>query len=68
MVNSYCFTKQFTQGRRIDTLGRPGGEAFAIMLTGCGLRCGDRIAEDCRVRISSIDPCPAGTGSWCQQL
>lgn len=46
--------------RRIDTLGRLGGEEFAILLTGCDLRGGNRVAEDCRVRIASIDTLPCG--------
>lgn len=46
--------------RRIDLLGRLGGEEFAILLTGCDLRGATRVAEDCRVRIASIDSQPSG--------
>jgi diguanylate cyclase (GGDEF)-like protein len=46
--------------RRIDHLGRLGGEEFAILLAGCDLRHATRIAEDCRVRIASIDTQPSG--------
>jgi diguanylate cyclase (GGDEF)-like protein len=46
--------------RRIDHLGRIGGEEFAILLAGCDLRQATRIAEDCRVRIASIDTQPSG--------
>lgn len=46
--------------RRIDNLGRLGGEEFAILLSGCDLRGATRVAEDCRVRIASIDSTPSG--------
>lgn len=46
--------------RRIDLLGRLGGEEFAILLTGCDLRGATRVAEDCRVRIASIDSQSSG--------
>ncbi len=46
--------------RRIDHLGRIGGEEFAILLSGCDLRGAIRVAEDCRVRIASIDTQPSG--------
>src|SRR3546814_261474 len=38
--------------RRVDHLGRLGGEEFAILLSGCDLRGAKRVAEDCRVRIA----------------
>lgn len=41
--------------RRIDTLGRLGGEEFAFLMHGCDTRNARRLAEDCRVRIASID-------------
>jgi diguanylate cyclase len=46
--------------RRIDHLGRIGGEEFAILLAGCDLKSATRIAEDCRVRISRIDSSETG--------
>jgi diguanylate cyclase len=46
--------------RGIDHLGRIGGEEFAILLHGCDLKAAARMAEDCRVRLSSIDPLPSG--------
>lgn len=46
--------------RRVDHLGRIGGEEFAILLSGCDLRGATRVAEDCRVRIASIDTQPSG--------
>jgi len=46
--------------RRVDYLGRIGGEEFAILLSGCDLRGATRVAEDCRVRIASIDTQPCG--------
>jgi len=46
--------------RRVDHLGRIGGEEFAILLSGCDLRAARRVAEDCRVRIASIDTQPSG--------
>ncbi|MGH8076815.1 MAG: diguanylate cyclase [Lysobacter sp.] len=41
--------------RRIDHLGRLGGEEFAILLQGVDLRAATRLAEDCRVRMAQID-------------
>ena len=46
--------------RGIDHLGRIGGEEFAILLHGCDLKAATRVAEDCRVRLSRIDPMPSG--------
>lgn len=46
--------------RRVDHLGRIGGEEFAILLLGCDMRGARRVAEDCRVRIASIDSQPSG--------
>lgn len=46
--------------RRIDHLGRIGGEEFAILLSGCDLKAAKRVAEDCRVRISRIDSSHTG--------
>lgn len=46
--------------RRVDHLGRIGGEEFAILLSGCDLRGAKRVADDCRVRIASIDTQPSG--------
>ncbi|MFS8064401.1 MAG: GGDEF domain-containing protein [Luteimonas sp.] len=50
--------KQFC--RRIDHLGRIGGEEFAILLHGCDLHVATRLAEDCRVRLAGIDTHDSG--------
>lgn len=55
--------------RRIDVLGRLGGEEFAILMYGCDLRAAARAAEDCRVRLAQIDTKSTGhtfaiTGSF----
>lgn len=41
--------------RRIDTVGRLGGEEFAFMMYGCNLGEAARLAEECRTRIAAID-------------
>ena len=46
--------------RRVDFLGRLGGEEFAILLQGVDLRTATRLAEDCRVRIAQIDTRESG--------
>lgn len=46
--------------RRIDVLGRLGGEEFAMLMYGCDLRSAIRLAEDCRVRITAIDTTETG--------
>ncbi|MCL6711272.1 GGDEF domain-containing protein [Pseudomonas sp. R2.Fl] len=46
--------------RRIDVLGRLGGEEFAMLMYGCDLRSAIRLAEDCRTRIASIDTSEIG--------
>jgi diguanylate cyclase (GGDEF)-like protein len=46
--------------RGIDHFGRIGGEEFAILLHGYDLKAATRVAEDCRVRLSRIDPLPSG--------
>lgn len=46
--------------RRIDQLGRVGGEEFAIVLHGCELNAAVRLAEDCRVRLSQTDTRDSG--------
>ncbi|MEL1264681.1 GGDEF domain-containing protein [Pseudoxanthomonas putridarboris] len=55
--------------RRIDVLGRLGGEEFAILMYGCDLRAAARVADDCRVRLAQIDTKETGhtfaiTGSF----
>lgn len=46
--------------RRIDVFGRTGGEEFGLILHGCDLAAGVRMAEDCRLRIAQIDSSPSG--------
>ena len=46
--------------RKIDHLGRLGGEEFAILLHGCDLKAATRVAEDCRVHMSRIDTSASG--------
>jgi diguanylate cyclase (GGDEF)-like protein len=46
--------------RQIDYFGRIGGEEFAILLIGIDARGAKRLAEDCRVRIASIDSADSG--------
>ena len=46
--------------RRIDHLGRLGGEEFAILLHGCDLDAATRLAEDCRTRIARIETGDSG--------
>lgn len=46
--------------RRMDHLGRIGGEEFAILLHGCDLQAATRLAGDCRVRLSRIDTRASG--------
>ena len=46
--------------RRMDHLGRLGGEEFAILLRGIDLQSATRLAEDCRVRLTQIDTRESG--------
>lgn len=46
--------------RKMDQVGRLGGEEFAILIHGSDLKSATRIAEDCRVRLSRIDSRPSG--------
>lgn len=46
--------------RRIDVLGRLGGEEFAMLMYGCDLRSAIRLAEDCRARLTAIDTSETG--------
>ena len=46
--------------RRMDQFGRLGGEEFAILLPGCDAEAAARVAEQCRVRIASIDTQASG--------
>ena len=55
--------------RKIDYLGRIGGEEFAVLLRGIDLSGATRIAEDCRVQLAKIDTRECGyafvvTGSF----
>jgi diguanylate cyclase (GGDEF)-like protein len=55
--------------RRIDHLGRLGGEEFAILVQGFDASGAGRLAEDCRMRIAAIDTSETGytfavTGSF----
>ena len=46
--------------RKMDKVGRLGGEEFAILICGADLKSATRMAEDCRVRLSKIDSRPSG--------
>ncbi|MEO6138754.1 MAG: GGDEF domain-containing protein [Luteimonas sp.] len=46
--------------RKMDKVGRLGGEEFAILIHGADLKSATRMAEDCRVRLSQIDSRPSG--------
>ena len=46
--------------RPVDSIGRLGGEEFAILLPGLGLRDGKRLAEDSRARLEAIDSSDSG--------
>lgn len=46
--------------RRIDVLGRLGGEEFALLLYGCDLRSAVRLAEDVRVGLATLDTRDSG--------
>ncbi len=46
--------------RSMDVIGRMGGEEFAILLPGCSIEEGLRIAEICRKAIERIDTSPTG--------
>ena len=55
--------------RKIDQLGRLGGEEFAILVHGFDASGAARLAEDCRMRIAGIDTSESGytfavTGSF----
>ncbi len=41
--------------RKIDILGRVGGEEFAILLPGCEISQAQKLAEECRIRISQVN-------------
>lgn len=41
--------------RKVDYLGRIGGEEFAVLLHGLDLAAATRIAEDCRSQLAQID-------------
>lgn len=41
--------------RKVDYLGRIGGEEFAVLLHGLDLAMATRIAEDCRSQLAQID-------------
>lgn len=41
--------------RRVDLVGRLGGEEFAILLYGCDLQAATRLADECRARIAALD-------------
>lgn len=46
--------------RKMDLFGRLGGEEFAILLPGCDGAAAGRVAEQCRLRIASIDTTVSG--------
>jgi diguanylate cyclase (GGDEF)-like protein len=41
--------------RKVDYLGRIGGEEFAVLLRGLDLATAARLAEDCRSQLAQID-------------
>lgn len=41
--------------RKIDYLGRIGGEEFAVLLSGIDLAGAERLAENCRAQLAQID-------------
>ncbi len=46
--------------RKIDYLGRIGGEEFAVLLRGMDLATAARLAEDCRSQLAQIDTRESG--------
>ena len=46
--------------RKIDYLGRIGGEEFAVLLRGYDLAAASRLAEDCRSQLAQIDTRESG--------
>lgn len=46
--------------RKIDYIGRLGGEEFAVLLHGLDLPAASRLAEDCRARLAQIDTRESG--------
>jgi diguanylate cyclase (GGDEF)-like protein len=46
--------------RKIDCLGRIGGEEFAVLLRGYDLAAASRLAEDCRSQLAQIDTRESG--------
>lgn len=44
-----------THCRKVDYLGRIGGEEFAVLLNGLDLADATRLAEDCRSQLAQID-------------
>jgi diguanylate cyclase len=46
--------------RSMDHLGRLGGEEFAFLIAGCDMRDAMRLANDCRVALSSVDTSGSG--------
>lgn len=55
--------------RKIDYIGRIGGEEFAVLLRGIDLAAATRLAEDCRAQLAQIDTRDCGysfvvTGSF----
>ncbi|MCW8878084.1 MAG: diguanylate cyclase [Kangiellaceae bacterium] len=46
--------------RKIDIIGRVGGEEFAILLPGCEIDQAVKVAEECRLRITEIDTSDSG--------
>jgi diguanylate cyclase len=46
--------------RKIDYIGRLGGEEFAILLSGIEATSAARVAEDCRVKLAQLDTRESG--------
>jgi len=41
--------------RKVDLIGRLGGEEFAILIYACDLPSATRVADECRARIAALD-------------
>jgi len=46
--------------RKVDLVGRLGGEEFAILIYACDLASATRVADECRARIAALDTRESG--------